>query len=314
MIRASVVIPTRNRDDELKVLLISVRAQTVPLEVLVMDDGASDETRYLIESEFPEVAYHRLGYSKGPAFQRNRGVELARSNIVFPFDDDTELPSPRTIEQTIAAFDDPRVGAVGMPYVNLRLDDIVRQRAPGQDGNYLIHAFVGAAHALRRDVFLSLGGYREHFFYMGEEGDFCVRLLQAGYITIAGRADIMHHYESPRRSLARADYYGRRNDILFVWHNAPLPAMAFHLPTTAINGIFFALTERRYRNMLRGAAAGWVNCATRFSDREPVDPDIYALYRLLKHRVFTPLDQVEISIFGIKRHIVHIKNQIYTST
>lgn len=258
-----------------------------------MDDGASDDVRDFVESEFPELTYHRLARDKGPAFQRNRGIELARSEIVFPFDDDTELPSSRTIEQTLAEFDDPRVGAVGIPYINVRFDDTVRQRAPGRDGTYLIHAFFGASHAIRRDAFLALGGYREHFFYMGEEGDLCIRLLQAGYMTIAGRADAVHHFESPRRSMARADYYGRRNDILFVWHNAPLGTLALHLPGTTVKGVGWALTQPDCRDMLRGAAGGWLNCAIQWRERNPVDPDIYSLYRRLKHRAFTPLNEVE---------------------
>lgn len=291
--RASIIIPTRGRGAELRVLLRSLRAQSVPLEVLVMDDGDSDETKALVETTFPEVTYHRLGFSKGPTFQRNRGIELASCPICFPFDDDTELPHPRTIEQTLSEFDDPRIGAVGLPFINVRQDQVVRQRAPGEEGTYLIHAFVGAAHAVRRNVFLSVGGYREHFFYMGEEGDLCIRMLQAGHVTIAGRADVMHHFESPRRSMARADFYGRRNDILFVWHNAPLLPMAAHLPGTTVRGLIWAMTVGRYRDMLRGAASGYLNCAICWHERQPVGRDIYALHRRLKRNVFTELTSVE---------------------
>src|SRR5438045_1967845 len=98
--KASAVIPTRGRVPELTVLLHALCAQTAPVEIIVMDDGASDETRHLIETEFPQVIYRRIGDGRGPTFQRNRGIELASNNIVFPLDDDTELPSPHTIEQT----------------------------------------------------------------------------------------------------------------------------------------------------------------------------------------------------------------------
>ena len=83
---------------------------------------------------------------------------------------------------------------------------------------HVVHAFVGAAHAVRRDVFLKVGGYREHFFFMGEEGDLCLRMMQAGYVTRLGRADPIYHLESSRRDLSRAGFSGRRNDILFAWH------------------------------------------------------------------------------------------------
>lgn len=300
MTKASVVIPTRGRRGELALLLRSLRAQTVPLDILVMDDGASDETKRLVECEFPEAVYWQINSDKGPTFQRNRGIELAKNNIVFPLDDDTELPSPRTIEQTVQEFSDPRVAAVGIPFINIRQDSLVRQRAPNDAGVYLIDAFVGASHAIRRDVFLRVGGYREHFFRAGEEGDLCLRMLQAGYITIAGSADAIHHSELPDRDFARWEYYGRRNDILFVWHNAPLPIMPVYLVGTTVNGCLWALKTRRLRTMLRGAAAGYWDIFRGRSSREPVKRTTYSLYMRLKRNVFTALSDVEMEIPPIR--------------
>jgi hypothetical protein len=42
-----------------------------------------------------------------------------------------------------------------------------------------VASFIGFAHLVRRDVFLALGGYREDFVYLGEEKEFCLRLLDA---------------------------------------------------------------------------------------------------------------------------------------
>ena len=123
---ASVVIPTRNRVEELRALIRSALGQTVPVEVMVMDDGASPEVADMIQREFPQVRYHSLGTGRGPAFQRNRGIELATAPIVFPLDDDTVIVSPRTVAQTLAEFDHPRVAAVGIPFINIRLDQEVR--------------------------------------------------------------------------------------------------------------------------------------------------------------------------------------------
>ena len=292
--KASVVIPTRNRVVELTTLLLSLRSQTVPLEILVMDDGANDETKNLVECKFPEVSYYRIGFDKGPTFQRNRGIELATNNIVFPLDDDTELQHSTTIEQTLAEFGDSRVAAVGIPYVNTYQDAIVRQKAPGTAGIYLLHAFIGAAHALRRDVFLRLGGYREHYFYMGEEGDLCLRMLEAGFLTVAGRAAPIRHLESVNRSMARAEYYGRRNDILFVWYNAPFPLMPVHLIGTAIKGFLWSIRVRRPRYMWKGAAAGFWSCLKCWRARAPVMRRTYSLFRHLKQNEITPLSEVDL--------------------
>jgi len=98
------------------------------------------------------------------------------------------MVSPRTIEQTLAEFDDPRIAAVGIPFINVRKGSVIHQQAPDTNDRWICEAYVGASHALRRDVFLAAGGYREDFFYMGEEGDLCVRLLDKGYVVRLGRA------------------------------------------------------------------------------------------------------------------------------
>jgi GT2 family glycosyltransferase len=290
---ASAVIPTRNRVEELRALIDSLLNQTVPLEILIMDDGKSENTRRMLIQEFPNVRHYQIDSGRGPAFQRNRGIELARSNFVFPVDDDTYFVSASTVEQTLSEFDHPRVGAVGIPFINARQDEVIRQRAPDDMSVYAVHAFVGAAHAVRRDLFLKLGGYREHFYYMGEEGDLCLRMLSAGYVTRMGRADPIHHLESPSRDTALADHYGRRNDVLFVWHNVPMPFLPVHLAATTWNGVRTTLRAENRLRMILGIAAGYTGCLSNWSERAPVSNQIYRLYRRLKKSGSLPLKELE---------------------
>jgi GT2 family glycosyltransferase len=289
---ASLVIPTSNRARELRDLLRSAYAQTVPLEVLVMDDGDSEASGEMIRREFPQVRHHRLGFGKGPAFQRNRGVELASCDIVFSLDDDSVLVSS-TVEQTLAEFDDTRIGAIGIPLVNVLQDRTIRQRAPDASCSWVAHAFIGAAHAVRRDAFLQVGGYREHFFFMGEEGDLCLRMMQAGYVTRLGRADPIYHLESPRRNHSWAGFSGRRNDILFAWHNVPWPFFPFHLLCTTLNGLRAARHSGCFRPMLRGMVRGYADCFRRWNERRPVSAEVYRIQRLLKKRGPQALTAIE---------------------
>jgi len=297
---ASVVIPTRNRVEELRALIRSALGQTVPVEVMVMDDGASPEVADMIQREFPQVRYHSLGTGRGPAFQRNRGIELATAPIVFPLDDDTVIVSPRTVAQTLAEFDHPRVAAVGIPFMNIRLDQEVRQRAPAPDGVWVEHAFVAAAHAVRRSVFLQAGGYREHFFYMGEEGDLCARLLNGGYVVRLGRADPIHHLESPRRNLGLADYCGRRNDVLFAWHNAPTRFLLFHLMATTVGGLLSAMKSQNPGRMLLGIVHGYTGSLRRWRERRPISVSVYRLHRKLKKDGPRTLDEIQGRLVPVK--------------
>jgi GT2 family glycosyltransferase len=295
--RAAVVIPTYNRKESLRAALLSAMAQTVPMELVVMDDGSTDGTAEMVRSEFPQVKFEQHKGPNGPSFLRNRGSEIASAPILFPIDDDSVFASPKTVEQTLAEFDDPRVGAVGIPFINVRVDQAVHQRAPQLTGIFAVHAYVGAAHALRRDLFLRLGGYRTQYFYMGEEGDYCVRLLEAGYIVRLGNADPIHHHESPSRSLFRADWNGRRNDVLFYWYNAPWFRLPFHLIGTTVLGVIFGFRVRRRWRMIRGLASGWLSIPGQWAARRPVSRQTFKLYRLLKREPHT-LEQIEPLLAG----------------
>jgi GT2 family glycosyltransferase len=290
--RASIVIPSCNRVDELRALIRSCLEQTVPVEIIIVDDAANDEVQRMTRVGFTGVRYFRLGKAKGPAFQRNRGIELATSDIVFPLDDDSLFISRHTVEQTLAEFDHPRIGAVGIPYVNVNHDARVLQAAPRDGAIHVTYGFVGAAHAVRRDVFLKVGGFREHFFYMGEESDLCLRMLREGYVTRLGNADPIHHLESPRRNMKRASFSGRRNDIRFAWHNVPLPEFPLHLAGTTFNGFKAALTQGSFASMVRGTAAGYADLFLRWNERDPVTRRTYRLHRELKKRSLT-LEEIE---------------------
>ncbi len=292
---ATVVFPTRNRREVLLTAIAAAYAQTVPVEVLVMDDGSTDGSAEAVQERFPTVRYHQLAAGRGPAFQRNRGIELAGAPFVFPLDDDAVLVSPRTVEQTVAEFDFPCVGAVGVPYVNVRVDGVIRQRAPDDGKVWVADTFVGAAHAVRRADFLAVGGFREHLFYMGEEGDLTLRMLAAGRVTRVGRADPIAHHESPHRVTARANYYGRRNDVLFALHNVPARELSVHLAGTLLNGLMAAARAEHPARMIAGLMAGiWEGVRRWPRERRPVGREIYRLHRCLKKGGALPLGEIEV--------------------
>lgn len=93
MIEISTIIPTYNRAERLSEALQSVLVQGgVSQEVLVIDDGSTDETAELIHRQFPGVLYKHTENS-GPARARNIGVQAARGEwIAFLDSDDLWLP------------------------------------------------------------------------------------------------------------------------------------------------------------------------------------------------------------------------------
>ena len=289
-LQATVLITTKNRSDELRTALRSVISQSVPVEILVIDDGSNDGTAAMLRTEFPTVRVIRHDDSRGYIVRRNEGVREARAKIVISIDDDAALSTPHVVGQTVAEFSDERIGAVAMPYADVKRGPNVFQRAPAADGVYATDRFIGTAHALRRDVFLDVGGYREALVHQGEEGDYCVRMLEAGFIVRLGRADPIHHFESPRRDLRRMDYFGVRNAVLFVWQNVPSPYLWWHLPGLIVKLALFTLQPRRLASRLSGLAAGLRLIAS--TPRMPVSKDTYRLARsLASHPQLLSADQ-----------------------
>jgi glycosyltransferase involved in cell wall biosynthesis len=97
------VIATHNRSGPLRRALASVMAQTRPPdEVIVVDDGSTDNTARWIPREFPAVAYIRQENS-GVSAARNRGVASSRSEWIAFLDSDDEW-RPTKLERQVEAL------------------------------------------------------------------------------------------------------------------------------------------------------------------------------------------------------------------
>lgn len=281
MTTATIVIVSKNRKDELRTAVRSAVAQSAAPEVIVIDDGSGDGTAAMVRSEFPMVRIVRHETSRGCVVRRNEGARLAGGAVVFSIDDDAEFTSSRTVAQTLSEFDDRRIGAVAVPFVEPKKSPEVRQQSPDA-GRWVTDCFIGTAHALRRDLFLALGGYRERLFHQGEEGDYCIRLLASGHVVRLGSGDPIQHYESPNRDFRRMDYYGRRNDVLFAWRYVPMPWLPGHVAGTMVNGLRTAWRVGRGLDMMRGTAAGLIDTIGRRHERAAMAPAVYRLHRALK--------------------------------
>jgi glycosyltransferase involved in cell wall biosynthesis len=102
--KISVVTPTYNRINSLQRMIRGLEKQTFPaddFEVIVVSDGSSDGTiQYLKQlcTPFRLVAVEQP--NGGPAAARNKGIELAQSEIILFLDDDI-YPAPQLIEEHV---------------------------------------------------------------------------------------------------------------------------------------------------------------------------------------------------------------------
>ena len=90
----SVIIPTYNRCDLLKRAINSVIKQTItPKEIIVVDNGSTDQTYQMVSSLFPEIDYF-IEKKRGVSAARNKGILESKSKwIAFLDSDDAWKPT-----------------------------------------------------------------------------------------------------------------------------------------------------------------------------------------------------------------------------
>ena len=290
--KATIVFTTHNRKDTLRHAIQSAQRQSIPLDIIVMDDASSDGTAEMMATEFAYIEYHRSLISRGPCYHRNKGIELAKTKIVFPLDDDSILQSRYTVQQTLEEFDE-QTAIVAIPFINILQNQQICTQSPERHNIHLTHAFVAASHAVDKKKFLTIKGYRDFFFYMGEEGDVSIRLLQNKYFIRLGNADPIHHLQPLNRISEKADIFGRQNDVLFVYLNAPKIYLIPFLLGTFVKGILFGIQVSRINNMILGFYQGWKLIWRYRQMRFPVDIQCFLLYRKLKKEMSVPLSQIQ---------------------
>jgi GT2 family glycosyltransferase len=98
----SVIIPSYNRAHLLARAIESVLSQDLaPREIIVVDDGSSDDTRELMSSRFPQCQYvHQQ--NRGVSSARNRGIKAASGEwLAFLDSDDEWLPGKLTAQSSL---------------------------------------------------------------------------------------------------------------------------------------------------------------------------------------------------------------------
>ena len=246
----SVVIPTWNGRELLERFLPTVvRAMEVwpgGGEILVVDDGGTDDTPALLARKFPQVRLLRLEENLGFAGAVNRGVAEAVHEVVILLNNDVGVEQnfigplvrwftrrqdvfavcARSLDWDGATFrDGGKVGRWrrGFWRVWQNYDVDPRTRA---EGTLLLSIYCpGGFTAVDRGRWLALGGLDELFSpFNWEDTDICYRALKRGWLVLYEPDSTVFHSPGTtigggafRRSYVR--FISRRNRLLFHWKN-----------------------------------------------------------------------------------------------
>ncbi len=228
----SVVIPVKDRAEELKRCLASLATLSYPrelLQIIVVDDGSSDDSAEVARQAGARVVPSG-GTGRGPAAARNEGAAAARGDILAFIDSDCTA-SREWLAELIPAFDDHRTAAVGglvdgmctesavdryeAVMSSLSLGSRERTGSGGDDTFYLPSCNL----LVRRLAFRSVDGF-DDTMHVGEDVDLTWRLRDEGWTIAylpAGR--VLHEHRSTLRSfMSRRFDYGTSEGMLQILH------------------------------------------------------------------------------------------------
>lgn len=212
----SVIIPVHNGGEAFKRCLKSLnQADCSPDEIWVVANG--DETAAQVAESFAAQVI-RIATPEGPAMARNLGAKAAQSDILFFVDADVEV-HPNTVSQVKAAFaENPDLAALmgsyddapGAPNFLSQYKNLFHHYTH-QTGAEEASTFWGACGAIRRQIFLDLGGFDEVYRKpCVEDIELGYRLKNAGYrIALCKNIQVKHLKRWEPVSLLKAEFFYR---------------------------------------------------------------------------------------------------------
>jgi len=254
-VQLSIIIVNFNVRDFLSQTLRSVKkaTQSIPSEIIVVDNHSSDGSAEIVEREFPDVVLLKNAENVGFARANNQALKRAKGTYLVLLNPDT-IVQEDTFQTLIRFFENhPDAGMVGCKILNpdgtlqlacrrsfptpwVAFTKLVglgklfpRSKYFGRYNlTYLdpektteVDAISGSFMMLRREVYRQVGPLDERFFMYGEDLDWCYRVKQAQWkIYYVPKTKIIHY--------KGASSGKSRKDTLLMFYRAMLQFVQKH--------------------------------------------------------------------------------------
>lgn len=184
--KISVVIVTRNRLDDLRIVLPHYFNQTwKDKEIIIVDNASTDGTKETIPEEFPDVKYFWLPEN----FDVRSiivGVYQSEGEVIWRCDSDSYPENPFLFEKIIDIFKKFQwIDIIACENIEIRRGNKIWHwygckvdKVNVPEKGYISNGFAGGGAAIRRKVFDTIGGF-DGFGY--EEFDFSARAIINGF-------------------------------------------------------------------------------------------------------------------------------------
>lgn len=263
-LKVSVIIPSKDNPAVLEKCLTTLVKRPsggVPIEILLVDNGSSEENKKRTELLAEEI---RAGgtpvrYLYEPAefnfsAMCNSGARAAEGKLLLFLNDDMELCENDWLDKMVSKVMQPYVGSVGLKLyypdsvkiqhdgiVNLPVGPVHKLQFMEDDRSYYFGrnrydqncvAVTGACMLIRKQVFLEAGGFREALRVAYNDVELGFRLLELGYYNVVLNDRFAYHHESLSRgsdeSPEKMQRLAAERELLYQMHPQFLGADPFY--------------------------------------------------------------------------------------
>ncbi|OUQ38578.1 glycosyltransferase family 2 protein [Faecalibacterium sp. An121] len=227
----SILIPSCDHAKDLRTCVDSIYAKTTypHFEIIVIENNSKEEETFRtyerLERQHPDsfrvVRWEGTGFNYSAL--NNFGARFAQGEYLLLLNNDTEVITPRWLEEMVMFAQQERIGCVGAKL--LYPDDTIQHAGlgfgyltlaahmhknfpvanPGYMGRLIyahdVYGVTGACLMIRRTLYEEVGGLDESFAVAFNDVDFCVRVHKAGYQNLFTPFAMLYHYESKSRGL-----------------------------------------------------------------------------------------------------------------
>ena len=251
--KCNVIILNWNGAEMLRRYLPSVVAHTAlpDVEVIVADNGSTDNSLEVLRREFPTVKTIVLDKNYGFAEGYNRAIDVTEADYTVLLNSDVEVtegwlttlldymdahPQVSAVQPKIRSWLNRNhfehagaaggyLGWLGYPYCRGRRWGKVEEDHGQYDTVAEVDWTSGACMCVRTQVYKELGGLDAAFFAHMEEIDLCWRMRRAGWTLMCVPESTVYHlgggalsYDNPRKT-----YLNFRNNLLMIYKNKQHP-------------------------------------------------------------------------------------------
>ncbi len=245
--KVAVVILNWNGADMMRNFLPSVLSNSEEADIIVADNGSTDDSVAMLRQEFPQVGLITLDKNYGFAEGYNKALEQIDTPYTILLNSDVEV-TPQWIEPMLRYMEEhtdtaacqPKIKAereremfeyagacggfidsLGYPFCRGRIFNTVEKDHGQYDTIVPIFWATGAALMIRTAVFKEAGGLDSRFFAHMEEIDLCWRLRSRGMKIVCIPKSVVYHVGGATldKSNPRKTFLNFRNNLLMIYKN-----------------------------------------------------------------------------------------------